>query len=253
MQLKHFYLALDENDYHIQSNDKSEKKYNNDKIVSDFNFQTDYFTHFIEMNLRKLKYETESYNMLLLRAKKKPSDFFSIEPEFKSLTIEVFFDENKYEKLYPFKNEYPLNGKLLKPIEDENLFHVFLFNIINEGLDKGKKLNAPIPYWQLKEIVLDFKNKNFQNEWMFKSKIFKDLNIKVSLYCRLTINYFTLEIIIEKNKIVVLKKEILRTLPSSIMYNHEFKDIIFESGKIKVMKDRFEPSTLYEVSLDSLI
>lgn len=248
MKLKYFYLALDKEDYNKQN-----ERYDLDKIVSDFNFQADYFTHFVEMNLRKLKYETENYNMFLLRAKKSPNNKLIFQPGFKSLTVEIFFDENYYKKIYPFTNEYPLHGKLIKPVEEETLFHLFLFNMINNGLDKAKELNALIPYQQLKEIVLDFKNKNFENKWKFKSKIFRDLNIEVSLYCQLTINYFALEIIIEKDKIMVLKKEILRTLPNAIMYKDEFKDIIIEAGKIKVIKDNFEHSVLYEISLDNLI
>ncbi len=253
MKLKHFYLGLKSEDYYIPNPPGSEYPYSVDTIVSDFNFQTDYFTHFIEMKLRTLKYDTDKFNTVMIRARKLPELDYYIQKAYKSLTLEVSFNEEKYKELYPYRNEYPLDGRLLHPIEKEEAFHTFSFDMVMEGLDKGKLQKAPIPYDFLVNTVLDFKLNGFKNEWVYKTKAFKEYGITATLLCKLTMNYFSLELIIEKDKKEVFRKEILKTLPSSLIYKGEFDDIIIDKGILRITKDTYEPSYLYEIDLSDLI
>jgi|GEM_PF-1934799 len=240
MKLKHIYFALESDDFIDR------------KIVADFNFQTDYLTHFVEKRLIIEKFETINFQILMIRGRKKPSKELVFKEHLKALEIEIPFDENKYKELYPFVNEYPLNS-LLKPVLKEGEFNNFLFEMIMEAVIKAKKLNAPIPYDFLINTILDFKSNEFKNEWLYKSKIFKEFSIKTSLFCKLTCNYFSLELIIEKGKKEIFRKEILKTLPSTIMYKGEFKEILIENGLLKVTRDDYEKSILYELPLSKVI
>ncbi len=239
MILKHFYLALDSDDF------------TDTKIVSDFNFQTDYLTHFVEKRLVKERFEVNGFNMLMIRARKKPKDDFLLEEHYKCLTIEVPFNESEYQKLYPFENKYPLAG-LLQPVENEKEFCDFLIDMTIQGIEKGRKLKAPIPCDFLINTVLDFKNGGCKNEWVHKTKTFKEHGIKATLLCRLTVNYFALELIIEKNKQELFKKEILKTKPHSIQYKQEFKDIVIKDGKLVITKDMYQNPSLFELPLSAI-
>lgn len=239
MKLKNIYLALESEDF----TDKN--------LVSDFNFQTDFITHFIEKKIVAKKFETSNFQTLMIRGRKSPSDKLVLKEHFNALEVEFFFDEKKYNEIYPYSNTYPLDG-LLMPVKNENDFNNFLFEIILNSFEKSKTLNTEIPSDYLIEILNEFKLNNFKNEWLFKFKIFKEQSIKASLFCKLTCNYFSLELIIEKNKKEILKKEILKTLPSSIMYKGEFKEILIEKGSLKIIRDDYEKTTLYELPLSTI-
>jgi hypothetical protein len=241
MKLKYLYIALEDEDY----------RYENLHLTSDFNFQTFFLFNYFSREIAKVKFETKNFQFITIRGRKKPSQELVLKEHFKSLEIEIPFDENKYKELYPFINEYPLNG-LLKPILKEEEFNNFLFEMVVEALVKGKKMNALIPYEFLLNTTLDFKASGFKNEWLYKSKTFKEFSIKTSLFCKLTCYYFSLELVIEKDKKEIFRKEILKTLPSSIIYKGEFKEILIENGSLKIIRDDYEKTTLYELPLSTI-
>ncbi len=248
MQLKHFYISLDESDFYISD----KVPYEVDSIVADFNFQTDYFTHFVEMAMRKLKFDADEFNMIIIRPRKTPAKLYYIENAYKAITIEVDFEEDKHRSIYPHKNTYPLGDKLLKPLSQEDKFHQFLFKLTMEALNKAYVQDAPIPSKDLEEIVLSFREKKFINEWVFKKKQFKKNGITASLQCQLTINYFALNLLIEKENKKNFNSEIFRSLPNSIIYKDEFKDIVIESNILKVIKNSNSSEVLYKISLDKI-
>lgn len=252
MKLKYFFIGISEDDYLISNPVGSEYPYSVDTIVSDFDFQSNYFYNYVYSKLKDFKFEFGVFNTIMIRGRKKPDEKLVPKTHFKSLNIEVFFNEERYRELYPYKNEYPLDDRLLPPIEKEEAFHTFLFDMVMEGLEKGKQQKAPIPYDFLVNTVLDFKLNGFKNEWIHKAKTFKEHGIKATLFCKLTMNYFSLELIIEKDKKEVLRKEILKTKPSGLIYDYKFKDIIIDNGILKIMKDTYEPSYLYEIDLSEL-
>ena len=166
MTIRHFYIALNSDDYLTQNHPESKYPVKGE-IVSNISFQSYYFSHYIEKLLRKLKCETSDFNMILIRGRKNPEQLYFIEEHFKSLTIEVHFDEKEYRKLYPYENQYPIK-RLLKPITDKEKFSEFLLNIVSQGLLKAKEQNAPIPVKELLKMMNDYKSLNFKNEWIFK-------------------------------------------------------------------------------------
>lgn len=241
MILKHFYLALDSNDFP------------NSGTVSDFNFQTNFITQFVEKRLQKEKFETKNFNMIMLRAKKEPKENILVEDHYKCLTVEVQFDEKRYKELYPFVNDYPLKGELIKPVEKKGDFNDFLIGIIIQGLEKARTQKAEIPYQFLLDTTLDFKVQGYKNEWIHITRTFKEYNIKASLLCKLTVNYFSLELIIEKNKQEIFRKEIFRTLSNGTFYHDEFKDIKIVEGKLIVTRKSDLEPPLFEFPLSEII
>lgn len=250
MKIRHFYLSLSTDDYLIPNPPGSEFPYSTGTIVSDFNFHSDFMTLFIEKHLRKLKFEVDGFNTIMIRGRTTPSQSLVLKEHFKSLNIEIPFDEKRYKELYPCENDYPLTG-LLKPVENEEAFNDFLFEMILEGLAKAKEQNAPIPCDFLLETATHFKSIGYKNEWVHKKRVFKEYGIKASLCCTITCNYFLLELVLEKNKTEIYKKEILRTLPSGTHYKYEFKDMIVEDGLLKVTKDMGDDSILFSLDLNS--
>jgi len=246
MKIRHFYIGLSSDDYIPKSpNETSEKT-----IVSDFNFQTDYVTQFIEKHLRTLKFDADDFNMIFIKGRKKPKEYFFIEEHHKCLTIEIPFDENLYSTLYPFLNDYPLVN-LLKPLENKKGFNEFIQKFITTGLNKAKEQKAAIPTDQLIDAVLNFKDSGYKNEWIHKKKIFKEYKLTASLCCELTCNYFLLTLAIEKDKQEIFNQELLKTLPNATLYKDEFNDLIIEDKTLKILKK--DKSILAEIDIEKII
>ena len=242
MKIKHFYIGLSSDDYIPKSPSETSKE----TIVSDFNFQTDYVTQFIEKHLRTLKYDADDFNMIFIRGRKNPKEHFFIEEHHKCLTIEIPFDEKLYSDLYPFINDYPLIN-LLKPLENQKGFNEFILKFITTGLNKAKEQKAPIPTDQLIDSMINLKNTDYKNEWAHKKKTFKENKLKASLCCELTCNHFLLTLIIEKDKQEIFNQELLKTLPNATLYKDEFNDLIIEDKTLKILKK--DKSILAEIEI----
>lgn len=250
MIIKHFYIALSDDDFLIKNPEESEFPYRNDPIVADFNFQTDYFSSYIEREVKKQKLDAGNFNMIMIRGRKNPRPIPFIEEHHKCLTIEVFFDYKVYKRIYPHINEYPLEG-LLNPLGNKDEFSTFLMSMVLDAMEIAEKENINLPSQFIVDTVLDFKKLRFQNNWIYKKKTIPRTELTSKLACELTVNYFKLNLIIEnKAREVIYEETILTTLPSSIQYKSEFKDMVYRDGYIIVLKENGE--SLHKIDLDSL-
>lgn len=250
MKLEYFALELNSDDYKIKNEPGSEYPYRILPIVSDFSFQTRYMCDYIQNVMIKEKLQSKNFNLITLRARKNASSGLNIKKHLKSLEVEVFFDEIKYRQLYPKSNIYPVKNSLIPPI-DYGSFDNFLISMVMEGLEK-LKFEPFIPYQSLVDAVLDFKSIGCKNEWLFKTKTINEHGIKVSLWCKLTPDHFSLYLIVYKKK-QIYKKEILRELPSSICYKHQFKDIIYKNDTITITKDLTESPPLIQLDINDIL
>jgi hypothetical protein len=239
MKIRHLYTGLDSDDFLEKSKPGSEfpMTVNDDGIVSDFNFQTDFYSSFIERSLRKLKFETENFNLIMIRGRKNPKADYYIQEHFKSLTIEIPFDFYAYREIYSFKNEYPLGDKLLKPIIDQDKFSSFLTKFINIGLNKAEEQNAPIPVQELRKYINEFSDLEFENKWVYKKKNFRDSKISMILTAKLSCNSFIMNLEIKAAKTVIYDGIICKTLPSSFFYKNIIKDITLEGNVVTISSD----------------
>jgi len=253
MKLKFLTLQIDSDDYLIPNPENSTFPFRVSNIVSDFSFQTEFILNFFSRKLSLIKYQSDRFQFICIKGRKTPQKNIFISDTLKALEIEISFDESRYFKLYPFTNEYPLINKLLNPVPKEDDFNDFLFEMIKEGLDKSKKQNAQIPHEYLEEILLDFKLNRYKNEWIEKTKIFKEYQIKASFLCKINCNFFTLTLLIHKNNQELFKEEILKTLPSSLIYRWQFKDILIRDGKLIIIKGDSDRTILFEKKLEEIL
>lgn len=252
MKLKYLNIALSSEDYKIKNPPGSEFPFKIDSIVADFNFQVHYFSQYLERSLRELKYESKDFNMVLIRGRKNPKEKPFIDKHYKSLTIEVNFDEIEYKKIYPYLNIYPI-GNLLIPLNNEVSFSLMLKKMLFEGIQKVEKLKVDFPVNFISESVKNFELNNFRNEWLFKKKIIKKEEVKYSkLICKITPNYFALNLLIENAKGDELyRKELLKTLPSFIQYKHLFSDLKVIENKI-IITNKTNEDSLFVFDLKKL-
>ncbi len=83
--------------------------------------------------------------------------------------------------------------------------------------------------------MLNLKKDNYRNEWEFKSKAVPQIGAKISLHCKMTMDYFSLAAMIFVEKRKIFEKEVLRTLPDEILFANSFKDVIFERGRFVIL------------------
>jgi hypothetical protein len=241
MKLKYLYIALEDEDFQDD----------NLHLTSDFDFQVYSFFNYFNREIVKLKFESKKFEFITIRGRKKIPNNIILQEDFKSLEIEILFDLNRYKELYPFENEYPLTG-FLKPIIEENKFNDFVVEMIINGLTKVKKENELAPWDFLINMATDFKTLDYKNEWIHKTRTFKEHSIKTILMCKVTCNYFCLELIIEKNKREIFREEILKTAPSPFMFKHKFKDTLIEGNFLKVLSNDLDNPLLFEIDLITL-
>lgn len=130
--------------------------------------------------------------------------------------VELFFDKLNYDSL-----------------SDEELPEFFTKMYI-EGIEKAKHTHS-IPYGFLMDKLNVFKKNGYKNEWAFKSKTFKSIGIKATLFCKMTMNYFSLSLILEKDGKVVFDEEAINTKPSETQFYDQFKDVVYEYGDIIIL------------------
>lgn len=242
MMLRYFALAL-----------KSEEAITKEEQnrISDFNFQTTYLSYYLSWALRKQKFETQGFNILLFRGSKNPEPLPILKEHFKSLNVEVFFDEYEYTRLYPKANVYPLTG-LLKPLVNETAFNDFVFSMVVNGLETAKN-TASLPYEFLVNTLLDFRMKGCKTEWVHQTKKIRSQGLKVSLICQLSANYFRLELSVKNKELEIFRKELLKTLPSQDQYSSEFKNIVIDDEKIMVTKNEDGKALLFTLPFSDLL
>ena len=235
MKLRHFFIGLDSDDFLIKNPPGSEFPYSVKPIVSDFSFLTHYFGDYMSRSIRKLSFDTNDFNALVIRGRKEPRGTI-LKSHFKSLNLEVYFNEKLFKDLYPFKNDYPIGG-LLHPVIKQTEFSEFLHNLCYEGINNYSDEKFRIPKKELLESFEEFKGIGFINEWIHKRKGLTGTGLTAYLVCSLTANSFKLKLSLkDKIKQEIFAETILETLPSSNHYHNEFKDIKFKNQEIIVTK-----------------
>lgn len=213
-------------DIHLALN-QNEKKRDSIKYFSDFSFRTRFIGNYLRRQLRSLHFEPQGYKRLLIYAcQELPATNHIFNDH---LCVCISFDKDKYDKLT--KEDLP-----------DSFIEMFL-----SGIKKAQQTHK-VPEDFLLNILSDFRNNNYKNEWLFKSKNFKEIGVKAVLNCEMTIEKFSLTLNLFRGKEIVFSEEILETLPDEICYHYRFKDIVFENNKIKITSWYDQPP-LYELDL----
>jgi hypothetical protein len=64
----------------------------------------------------------------------------------------------------------------------------------------------------------------------------------------MTMDFFSLTLVLTKKNEVVFTKDILNTLPDEIIYHWQFKDIVLENNEIKVLNEFKDPLYTFDLS-----
>src|SRR3569833_357112 len=169
---------------------------------SDFGFRNRFIGNYLTRKLKELKPVSLNFSRIALIASKSPIKENEVLESF--LRVSVSFDRSKYESL--LKEELP----------------DFFIAMYKEGIMKASQTHE-IPAEFLLVRLEEFKANNYLNEWEFKSKSFKELGLKATLICKMTMDFFSLTLVLTKKSEVIFTEEILNTLPDEIIYHWQFK------------------------------
>ncbi|MDO3645107.1 hypothetical protein [Mucilaginibacter sp. L3T2-6] len=198
------------------------------KYTSDFSIHCRFIGNYLRRQVKAIDFEPVGYNRLFISACQ-----FTVAPNYvfeNTLRVSVLFDQNKYDKL---------------PKKDLPDFFIELYKA---GIGKASQTHkVPVKYLLIK--LEELKENGYENEWEFKSKTFKDIGIKAVLNCRMTMDFFSLTLMLTKKNEVVVNKEILITLPDEIIFAWQFKEIVLEGSVIKVLDSFKQP--IYTLDLTS--
>lgn len=208
-------------------NYEEKKLHYSTKYYSDFSFQTRFIGNYLRRQLRQINFESKDYKRILVNACQEelpPNKIFNT-----WLYAYIPFNKSQYENLK--KEELP----------------DFFIEMLSLGFKKAIETHE-IPLEFLMTKLKEFKENNYINEWIFKSKTIKEIGIKATLFCKMTIDNFSLTLVLSKKNEVVFSREILKTLPDEIIYHYQFKDIAFENNKI-IVTSWYDKPPLYELDL----
>jgi hypothetical protein len=210
--------------------DEFELYLNSPLYESNFQFQSRFIGNYLRRQLKSLNFEPQGYKRLLIFLcqlecpPNKIGTFYSSD-----LFIYVPFEKNKYDNL---------------PKDELTGFYIDLYL---KGIQKAQQTHVfPEPF--IREKLNEFKTDGYRNEWEFKSKTFKEIGIKATLFCKMTMEAFSLSLILSKKKEVVFSKEILNTLPDELCYHYQFKDIAYENNKI-IVTGWYDAPPIFELDL----
>ncbi|SIO92802.1 hypothetical protein [Vibrio spartinae] len=201
-----------------------------DEIVHPFRDQSRSICNYLERELKLVKFDANGFKRICFIGKSVPSKDCYINSS-KVLIVEFKFDEKNYLSL------------------DNSELNDFFRELLELGITKCERQYS-IPSHELRESLAKFKEGGFLNEWCYKSKMIKEIGIKCSLECRLTITDFHLNLVIEKENSIIWQKEILRTAPDEVVYIPMFKDVTLRNGSLVVL-DKFGDS-IYELYVKDL-
>jgi len=200
---------------------------NLDTSGDEFGFHNRFIGNYLSRKLKESKVETINIKRIILIGY---LNEFNEDSLFES-SLRIFVPFNKVQYDILKKDELP----------------DFFIEMYKTGIIKASQTHE-VPVEFLLTKLVEFKENNYKNEWEFKSKTFKEIGIKATLFCKMTMDFFSLTLVLTKKNEVVFTKEILNTLPDEIIYHWQFKDIILENNEIKVLNEFKDPIYTLDLS-----
>lgn len=124
--------------------------------------------------------------------------------------------------------------------------------LIRSGLVASEG-NYRIPVEDLLEILEKFEKGNYVHTWNYKSKVFKNHDLRAKFVCNYTTDAFTLDAYFyqKSTKRELCHGTLFRTLPDSAFFTKAFKEIVEEDDYIAVTEytDRYN---LVYISIDQI-
>ena len=93
-----------------------------------------------------------------------------------------------------------------------------------------------------------FRASRYRNEWTHKNRMFRHLGLTAALQCQLTLERFSLTLVVRSRGREVLCREILSTDSDEVAFDYRFRDVAIEDGKLVVLSKTSEPLLALELA-----
>lgn len=178
--------------------------------------QSRHITYCIQRLFAAEKYSIENFNRIVIEPSLDPTCKIFINSE-SVANISIPFDLEKFQKS-----------------SDEDLRYYYVSLIKNGLIEFNKQIKIPIE--RIFEVIDELERNNFIDSWVYKEKSIKKSKIHAKLICAMDFKEFFLNLIVEKNGVVLYNENILRTPPDEISFHYKFKDLIVNDDYVEVVK-----------------
>ncbi|EBS7636927.1 hypothetical protein CDR68_25120, partial [Salmonella enterica] len=155
-----------------------------------FKRQSRSLCNYIERYLKKIKYKTDSFKRICFVCQKEPLPDTYVNT-CNVLCVSIPMDEDEYTG----KNKDALNE--------------YFIELLMSGVDKCNKTHM-LPNDEIIAAINEFRKGGYVNEWVFKKKRLRELGLEFILKCSLTIDEFSLDLYIAKEKNVIFRDNITK-------------------------------------------
>jgi hypothetical protein len=202
-----------------------------DDITGNVRDQTRCLCNYLERNtLKPLRYKTEGFKRICVVGSKESSGKVFVNSSGVAC-VDVKFSESEYQS------------------NSGNLEEYFI-SLLSEGLSKIDE-QLSIPLAEIYEGLRSFRDGGYENEWVYKTKTIKGTGLKASLHCKLTVEAFSLSLMVSKGKKLVCKKSVLNTPPDEIVFAPMFKDLVATDTDLRIT-DKFG-DTIFEMPVAEVL
>ncbi|NLF06201.1 MAG: hypothetical protein GX593_14555, partial [Actinomycetales bacterium] len=127
---------------------------------------------------------------------------------------------------------------------EKDQLNTFFLEMIRSGIKKCQEQHR-VPANDLLERLEEFRAGGFSNRWTFKTITLKELGVKCALECNLTVDAFHLNLVLYREGVGLLSREILMTEPDEIVFAPQFKELRLDGDSLVVL-DKFGDVTYTE-------
>ena len=140
---------------------------------------------------------------------------------------------------------------LLSLTSKEDRYEAYL-ELYERGYNYAEKQGYNIGQDTLLSLHREFREKNYKNEWLWKKKLFRELDLYVFFQCSFTSVDFTLSIVVynAKKSMMKLKEVLLRTYPDEICYDKDIRHLVYSDDKLTISD--FLDHPFLSINLDAL-
>lgn len=182
--------------------------------ASEFRFRNRFIGNYLTRLVRKSGSITDNFNRVIVIAKEGQTKGVLVEDKF--LKIEIPFNRIAYERATG--DELPR----------------FFSDMYLSGFELAREVST-FPYSLLNEGIEELRRNGYRNEWQAKSKALREIDVIASLFCRLTMDHFSLTLDVRRGEQIFFHDEILKTLPDEVLFAGEFEDIKLVNRQISVI------------------
>ena len=201
--------------------------------IDDYDFlkKTRYLCHYLEREiLKKIRFSADFRRVCIHLSQGPPPP--TLLNSSNVLCVYIQYDPEYYEGLQE-------NGEIVE----------FFIEMISKGLEKCQRTHG-VPLEELLQGVGTFRKGGYKNEWVHKSRYFKERKVRAALNCSVTIEKFELSLRVTRDDRLVYDRVVLTTDPDEVGFDYRFKDIKLQRGRLIVTSKVTEP--LLSISMRDL-